>query len=125
MNSVKVSSVQLLEIVKKNRSGHRAIFLEAQVGFRKRVIDELERLLAQARDGKKVLGYVNVPAPSDHTKDYDLVVSMLEMSLDATVEITSRDYSRFVLDDWDWKREFLVSNSGYSARASEALDGVE
>ena len=118
MQKIKVEKPKLLAILQKNRDAHHAIFLEAQKGFRKTVIQELEKRLELARAGKRVDQYLRLPEPVDRTRDYDRVISMLKMDLTDTVELSETDYSQYVMDDWEWKREFLGTNQ-YSLKAAK------
>jgi hypothetical protein len=68
-----------------NRDSHRHLFLKAQEGYRKLVIEELDRMLADAKAGRPIRRSISLTEPSDHTKDYDRVIAMLEMSVDDTV----------------------------------------
>jgi len=122
MQKIKVKKASLLEILHKNRRAHNGIFLEAQTGFRKAVIAELEGRLELARKGKKIEQYMRLPEPENHTRDYDRVISMLEMDLTDTVELSEADYAQYVLDDWDWKRQFLGTNRAYSLKAARLAD---
>ncbi len=119
MQKIKVEKPKLLAILQKNRDAHHAIFLEAQKGFRKTVIQELEKRLELARAGKRVDQYLRLPEPVDRTRDYDRVISMLKMDLTDTVELSETDYSQYVMDDWEWKREFLGTNQAYSLKAAK------
>src|SRR5206468_8580320 len=94
MQKIKVEKPKLLAILQKNRDAHHEIFLEAQKGFRKTVIQELEKRLELARAGKRVDQYLRLPEPVDRTRDYDRVISMLKMDLTDTVELSETDYSR-------------------------------
>jgi hypothetical protein len=124
MQRIKVEKAKLLGILKKNRKAHHDIFIEAQKGFRKVVIDELEKRLGLARDGKRIDQYLRLPEPVDHTRDYDRVISMLEMDLNETVDLSETDYSQYVMDDWDWKRQFLGTNRAYSVTAAKLADDL-
>jgi len=121
MQKIKVEKPKLLAILQKNRDAHHAIFLEAQKGFRKTVIQELEKRLELARAGKRVDQYLRLPEPVDRTRDYDRVISMLKMDLTDTVELSETDYSQYVMDDWEWKREFLGTNQAYSLKAAKLV----
>lgn len=126
MQKIKVKKADLLAILKRNREAHNGVFLEAQVGFRKAVVSALEARLACARKGKRIEQYLNLPEPENHTRDYDRIISMLRMDLSDEVELSEGDYAQYVLDDWDWKRQFLGTNRSYSARAArlaEKFDG--
>jgi hypothetical protein len=104
MNSVKVHKAELLEKVKRNREAHRALFLKAQEGYRTAVIAELDRMFADAKDGKPIRRAISLPEPVDHTADYDRVISMLEMSAEDIVQISAEQFDQYVLDNWRWRR---------------------
>ncbi len=80
MNTVKVKREELLTKVRSNRDAHRSLFLKAQEGaqegYRKLVIEELDRMLADARGGRPIQRSVTLTEPSNHVK---------EMSVDETI----------------------------------------
>ena len=121
MKGVTVKKEELLTKLRENREGHRAISLEAQAGYKTAVIEELEKRLADARDGKRVQVHVRMDAPDDHTEEYDRSIAMLEMSVDDEIEVTAHEFACFVMDDWGWKQDFLLSNSAYSGTAMTML----
>ena len=57
--------------------------------------------------------------PQDQTADYDRAIRMMEMSEDEIIEISELDFECYVLDNWAWKKNFLISNMGYSATAAK------
>src|SRR6516165_11538428 len=99
MNQVKVRRADLLAKVRTNRDAHRELFLRAQQGYRKLVIEELDRMLADAKAGRQISRAINLAEPVDHTADYDRVMAMLEMSVDDTVILSAQEFNQFVLDD--------------------------
>ena len=48
MNKVRIEKVNLEEIVKRNRETHHGTFLKAQDGFRKRVLEELDKMFGRS-----------------------------------------------------------------------------
>ena len=114
MQSVKVERQGLIEKVRTNCDSHRELFLKAQEGYRKLVIEELDRMLADAKAGRPIRRSISLTEPSDHTKDYDRVIAMLEMSVDDTVTLDASDFDRYVLDNWDWSRFALSTNPAYA-----------
>lgn len=117
MNTVKVKTSELLAKLKDNREAHRGIFLKAVEGYRKQAIREIEAMLAEAKEGKRIRRAVGLVEPMDQTKDYDRVIRMLEMSVDAEVELSASEFSMYVMDDWNWKGQFSLSNSQYIPQA--------
>lgn len=122
MRDVRVNKADLLKIVQSNRNNHRKIFQEAQEGFKKEVIKQLEMRLTDAKNGKRINGSFHLEAPIDQTREYDRVISMLNMSVDDIVELDEESYAQYVLDQWAWRHSFLMSNSAYSGTAAAQLE---
>ena len=117
MNEVKVKREELLAKLKSNRAEHRDLFLKAQDGYRKAVIEELDRMLADTRSGKQIRRHLSLPEPMDHTDDYDNIICMMEMSVDPIIELDQHDFKRYVMDDWEWKLSDRATNAMYVSRA--------
>ncbi len=113
MRNVRVSKNELLAKVKANREAHRGIFLKALEGYRTEAIAQLEKMLEEAKSRKRIRGSIELEEPMDMTREYDRVISMLEMSEDDTIELTNSEFAQYVLDDWSWKHQFGVTNSKY------------
>lgn len=110
MKNVTVDKADLLKKMCANRDGHREQFLKALEGYRKAVVAELEKHLDMARTNGPIHLRVQLPAPQDHSADYDRVIGMLEMSTDQEIELTEGDFERYVRDEWEWSR-FVESTS--------------
>ena len=108
---------ELLENLKTNRGKHLEIVEEAQAEFRKRAIEELDRMLAAAKEGRQIQMRVGLQVPSQHTDEYDNAINLLEMmerADETKVEISADECERFVRDNWEWTGDFNASNRGYS-----------
>lgn len=115
MNAVTVSKKILLSKLKQNRETHLEIFLEAQKGYREAAIVALDKMLDDAKSGKRFQTTIRLVAPMNQTKDYDRVIAMMEMSIDDEIRLTEHEFQMYVLDQWDWKSLFSTSNRAYSA----------
>lgn len=124
MRDITVEKHDLVTKVKENREAHRAIFLEAVEGYRKEAVRQLEAHIDRIRNGDLPEVRVVLPAPSDHTADYDRVLAMLGWETAATIKIGEDDFASYVMDDWHWKRQFLTTNSAYSSGAAGALGAM-
>jgi hypothetical protein len=111
---VTIRKTALLAVLKTNRARHRDIFLKAQDGFRARVIEELDRRLAEARAGHHVDLSIRLPEPQDHTEDYDREIRMLEMHTGDAVTIGAHLFDQIVMDRWGWSAAFNATNSAYT-----------
>jgi hypothetical protein len=56
------------------------------------LLKELDRMLADAKEGRPIQRSVTLTEPSNHTKDYDRVITMLEMSVDETIVLDAGEF---------------------------------
>jgi hypothetical protein len=115
MNTVKVKREDLLAKERANRDAHRELFLKAQEGYRKLVIEELDKMLAEAKAGRRISRSINLAEPVDHTSDYDRVIMMLEMSVDDTIILAANEFDQYVRDYWTWSRYATSMHESYAA----------
>ena len=123
-----VDTTELLTIIKTNRDKHVRIVEIAQSKYREMAVKELDSMLADAREGKKIRRFLSLEVPTNHTKEYDKIIGLLEMTLragQATVEVTEYQYACYVQDDWSWKRQFAESNFAYSNASFPDYDADE
>lgn len=115
-SKVTVNKKNLLAKIRENREKHEAEYKEALAGYRVAVIEELTRKLAQAKENKDVQHHVESVRPTEHLKEYDRVITMLEMSVSEEIIITETQLSQYVLDEWNWQGAFKATNARYSGR---------
>jgi hypothetical protein len=125
VDEVKVNKTAVLAALQENREKHRSIFEEAVEGFREKAQRELDAAIERVRSGSLQTVVVHLPRPVDHTKDYDREIKMLELSVDDEIVLSQSDFAAYVMDDWQWKREFITSNAGYSVTAAASLGDFE
>jgi hypothetical protein len=97
MNTVKVKREDLLAKVRANRESHRELFLKARANYRKFIIEELDRMLADARTGRQIrrsIDPVQPVQPRDHTGDYDRTIMMLEMSVEDRIILDATQFDQ-------------------------------
>lgn len=121
MENIKVKKTNLLNVLKENRERHQKIFEEALEGFRKLAIEKLDESLTRAKAGQKFRIYFGLQEPVNQTKDYDRAIRMMELAVDEVIELSERDFQQYVMDDWNWKGQFLTTNSAYSVMAAQEL----
>lgn len=115
MKEIKIKRAALLEAVTANRDGHRQLFEKAQVGFRARVIERLDKMLSDAKAGVRFDLSVSLATPIDQTKDYDRIIRALGMSVDEEITLTEVEFAQYVMDDWAWKQNVVATNNSYLA----------
>jgi hypothetical protein len=67
--------------------------------------------------------YVHAEKPTCHYDDFDTVIGMLKLSIEDTVNITPQEYKQYYLNDWQWKRDWEVSNTNYMMMGAQGLYG--
>jgi hypothetical protein len=104
----------LLAILIENHERHREAFLRAQEGYRRRVIQELDRRLEDARAGRHIDLIFRLPEPEDHTADYEREMRMLKLETRQTVVLSTREFDQLVMDNWGWSENFAMTSSVYA-----------
>lgn len=120
LQTVRVNKDELLKRIKKNRADHRQIYEEAMDGWKKAVIDELEKMHADALKGKDFRLAVRLERPEDHTDEYDTIIELLEMSLDDELELPYNEFANYALDKWGWQGRFLSMSASYGSTGALA-----
>ena len=103
----------LVSKLAENRDNHRARFEKALSAFRDLAIKRFENNIKNVRAGKPVPLYLDLVQPQDQTQDYNRVLGMLGVMESDTVELSEDDYSKFVMDNWQWKLDFIGSTAAY------------
>jgi hypothetical protein len=117
---LEVNREALLTILQSNRSKHAEIYAEAVEGYQRVALTELESKIESLKSGRRkpVQIWFNLQLPQNQLEDYDRVIGLLTMSNDVTVPLSDAEYGMYVLDQWQWKQAFLISNKMYSSTAA-------
>ena len=116
MNSVKIDRDQLKTIVLENKQKHIAEYVEAVNDYKTAVLkiakDNVK--LAQTADMEKFKLIKTLPAaPQSYENDYNRAIRMLELSVETVIELEDEIFNQLVLDEWNWKYSFSLSNTTY------------
>jgi len=115
--------LDLVKIIKENRTKHEADYKEAKASFRVRLVEDLEKKLADAKSGKGVVLQINLIKPQQYLAEYDRTLKMLELTSQEQVELSSEAFAQLVMDEWDWKQSFSTANNFYKVNADLSSDG--
>lgn len=124
MKQVTVNKKDLIDKVQANHDNHRAIFEAALTVYQERLVEYLEARVDDARKGRKVNHYIDLPVPEDHTNDYDRVLEMLSMEIEDEVTIDASEFARYVMDQWVWREAFLTNSGNYAAASGLVIPNV-
>lgn len=120
MDKVYIDKDVALARLRENRSHHRELFEKALDGWKDRVKKEIDRIAKELESNRMPDVFIRHQPPVDYTSEYDTAIEMLELSQDPEVELSFKDFKNFMRDEWNWKRDFISSNSHYAAEAYAA-----
>lgn len=113
MNTIEISTTELVLKLQENRKHHQEQYLKAVEGYKKEVVRELEQKIAAVKAGEEIDVYIKESRPTNHDKDYSLALEMLSFHNGPTIALDKKSFRAYVQDDWDWKERFTASNSKY------------
>lgn len=135
--SMSFSKSQVIETLKKNRTEHEKIYLEAVEGYRKAFEEAMEKMATRLTDLRWELEEKKLPeprldngplnklkVPKNSLKEYDTVLEMLELTEDNTIVLDQDQYNCYMKDNWYWMKDFLITNSMYSPSAVGKLSSM-
>jgi hypothetical protein len=122
LNNMKIvaKKKEVLAALLRNRAKHQQIVAEARSGYAKKAREALLDQLAKLEKGQISVVTFQLTAPQDHTKVYDTAIAMMKMHTGSTITLDSGQVRTLMMDEWDWKRHFLLANSAYSQTAASA-----
>ncbi len=99
VGSVRINRTELIDKLKENKEKHTQLYKDALEGY---FVDTKKKLQAKIKslDKGDVIVSFSVSVPKDHTKDYDRLIEMLEMSQDDELVITAHEFNMYVRDEW-------------------------
>ena len=118
MHSVKIDRIGLLEIVKENKEKHITEYNESVSDYKNLVLKVAKENLKLAKTSE--LSSISKmkalpPKPSSYEDSYKKAIRMLELSVEDVIEVEEDTFNQLVLDEWDWKRSFVATNSMYKS----------
>lgn len=105
-----------------NRKNHRAMFEAAVAGYRDAVIMELDKMLLDAKKGRRIRREVQLNEPIDQTAEYDKIIRQLEMEVRDEVELSDEEFNNYVMDNWRWKGAVMALAGTYADEGEAMMD---
>lgn len=116
MNTVQMNRKDLISALEENLKVHLENYEEALQGWQRDYTTQLEEEYRNVTgpnwDGEGPWRMQD-PRPISYENDYRNMISMLTSDIRDVIELSHYDYQRYVLDQWEWKDNFLLSNSKY------------
>jgi hypothetical protein len=100
------------------------VFRAAVEGYREQAERLLIAELTAIQQGRTPELRIILSRPRDHTRDYDRAIRMLEMDTRDELTLDERTFGQYVMDQWQWKSDFLRMSNSYAAGATEEAYGV-
>lgn len=114
MDTISVDKTQLLDTLKANKQAHEEEFNETWGNYVQAFIDKLKERLAEVEAGSKPNHMIDILVPRSYADEYERVIQMLEWSQSNSVNLTHREFTQWVQDNWDWKDMHLTTANAYN-----------
>lgn len=121
MQKITANKTEVLSTIIENRKNHSEIYDEALGGYKRQALRKLQDYINDVANDKIDNISFSLPRPLNYLSSYNTAIKMLELEVSDKVQLDEEDVQQYVLDDWHWKRNFLTSNSLYSAKAADLL----
>lgn len=122
---VTVTKERVLSALRANLAQHKIEVEDARKGFAKAAKKALEDELAKVGKGKLRNIFLSLTAPQNHTRDFESAIAMLEAHQGDTLELTQRQFETYVMNRWEWFRQYAATNSAYTGTLAPAAEDNE
>ena len=116
-----VEKAFLIAKIMGNFKKHEEDFSAARKGFFMETQEQIEALqkdMEENPDSFKIpKSLIKLSRPKSHAKTYQRAIDMLTANVNDTIELTGDQYAAFVDDDWEWRKQWDVSNSDYIVKS--------
>lgn len=109
----KIAKEAILKIISENRKKHEEEYNESIEAYKIKVITKLNSYIKKLEDGEFPNLMINLPKPVSYIKEYDKIYKMISMGTETEIELSETEFSKYVLDDWEWKENWSQTNSFY------------
>lgn len=115
---ITVNCADLLKTLEVNREKHIKDYKEALRNWKLECISRLAQQLDVYTNYKEEsllkekLAVLDMP-PQDMSAEYTKVINMLKWNKSESIELDQEKFQALVMDEWDWKQHWSLSNSKY------------
>jgi len=114
MDRMLVDKSKLLETVKTNLEKYNVLYKASVDSYWKIAENKLTKMLERVKTKRKIDYSIGINFPSNHEEDYKLVIKMLEFSKDEVIVLTPQEFSKYVMNNWSWRNEFICTTRVYA-----------
>lgn len=111
--TITVDKQEILTVIKKNLRRHVRIHEKALAKWRELVHKRLLEEIKRGEVGKEYRLDFKLPRPVSYAKNYETIFGMLELDNTDNIELSEQEYKSYILDEWEFSKGFLYSNSMY------------
>lgn len=110
----------LIQTLRTNSEKHKVEYTELVENYKKAYVERLKEMNREfKRDWKTASNAIGLFAPANYTKDYEKIITQLEMAAASHVCLNNIEFSRYVMDDWGWKNEYALNSAIYASKIGE------
>jgi hypothetical protein len=111
------NKAKLIAKLEDNRRKHTETFKAAWRAFKDEVVirlGEFQCEIGAAAEFSKIVQPDPLPAPQDHTLDYDRAIDRLKWETADQVTLSEGDFLCYVRDEWTWRKTFDANSRRYT-----------
>lgn len=120
----------------QTRTEKRKAKFDAQLEeYRADVEREFQKVFSKIASKEELPSHISIRAinvdaslglvyPEDHSQDYERAIRMMQASVFDQVRLTPQEFDAYVLNNWEWKKQFIASNTFYVNTVSNKLGAM-
>ena len=112
---VTIEKSKLLAKLKENREEHKRIYEQALVNWEKAVKQNILAVIYEfnAKKHLNLSKITQLSKPVSYVTEYDDAIQLVEWTESDTITLEQREFNQYVLDKWQWMRNFAANSTAY------------
>jgi hypothetical protein len=109
MKEITVKKEDLIEAIESNMQKYKELYAAMKTKYFENSRELLYDAISKIEAGSEKRVIIDLHLPTNQEDGYKNVISMLKMDVSDTVTLDQNEYAKYVLNEWNWKKEFVAS----------------
>lgn len=108
LKETNIKREKLQETLKQNLADHIQIYDLALTGWQNEYQEYVKEFAKKVKSGDFKISFRPPSKPNTYAKNYEDVISQLEMSADEVITLNSLEFQNYILDEWSFSNSFYT-----------------
>jgi hypothetical protein len=107
MKEIIVDKAELITAIESNLEKYKKLYSQVCEDYFVVTTHKLQNALLSLEKKEEHDCYLSFTFPKNQENSFHKIIGMLKMHISDTIVLDESEYSKYILNEWDWKRSFI------------------